>query len=265
MLFFCSSYILQHTHTTTAPATDRNGVILKEWIQLTPKEEYPFIRTVTSSFVIGHVAFTGNSIWGRQNESQSQTGVCIRIQRPVKREALWETEFKPGWVTDVYWHKWEVNWAKKGGLLTSSTFLIVCTVYNVISMTRMWVKITHGVSYGIHKDVFCLRAVRLLWVGGRWAAAYRVKGRTGFSVEAQLAESVAGQISWRSYCLAGVWHITTKGFGQTEDCTALINPPVWDDLQLCFSVARPVECKEQIRRYFPSGKKIKGILIWSTW
>lgn len=25
-------------------------------------------------------------------------------------------------------------------------------------------------------------------------------------------------------CLAGVWHITTKGFGQTGDCTALINP-----------------------------------------
>lgn len=33
-------------------------------------------------------------------------------------------------------------------------------------MTQMWVKITHGVSYGLHKDVFCLRAVRLLWVGG---------------------------------------------------------------------------------------------------
>lgn len=31
-------------------------------------------------------------------------------------------------------------------------------------------------------------------------------------------------------CLAGVWHITTKGFGQTSDCTALINPPIWVDL-----------------------------------
>lgn len=33
-------------------------------------------------------------------------------------------------------------------------------------------------------------------------------------------------------CLAGVWHITTKGFGQTGDCTVLIYPPIWLHLHL---------------------------------
>lgn len=66
-------------------------------------------------------------------------------------------------------------------------------------------------------------------------------------------------------CLAGVWHITTKGLRQTGDCTARINPPIWLDLHLFslslslalsppLSVAYPAECKAQIWRYGPSGR-----------
>lgn len=51
--------------------------------------------------------------------------------------------------------------------------------------------------------------------------------RTGCSVEAQLAESVAGQISWRILSSGGVAHHNKGLVGrQAGDCTqALINQP----------------------------------------
>lgn len=105
-------------------------------------------------------------------------------------------------------------------------------------MTQMWVKFTNGVSYVMRFPCCQARAWRGQKGGGRGrsgeeggggdlrAAACRSEGterRTGSSVEAQLAESVAGQISWRMLSSGGVAH-HTKGSGQTG--TALINPPI---------------------------------------
>lgn len=60
-------------------------------------------------------------------------------------------------------------------------------------------------------------------------------------------------------CLAGVWHIITKGYGQTGDCTVLINPPIWLDLYLP-PPSQPNGASQQpilrnaTRKYDPSGR-----------
>lgn len=85
---------------------------------------------------------------------------------------------------------------------------------------------------------FCFCSVKLMlvceewrtqwWEEGVWAAVYRA--------ERLLSRGSASRVCcWPdqlAVCLAGVWHITTKGFGQTGDCTVLIYPPIWAHLHL---------------------------------
>lgn len=94
--------------------------------------------------------------------------------------------------------------------------------------------------------------------GGGWAAVYRAEGK-----ERLLSR---GSASWvccwpdqLAVCLAGVWHITTKGFGQTAQ---LLSTPQFESICIFpppFSVAYPAECKAQIWRYGSFRKVICNI------
>lgn len=91
-------------------------------------------------------------------------------------------------------------------------------LWNVASMTQIWVRFTHGASYTCVACVLPGRCARAC-VGG-------VKGteeRTGSSVEALLAESVAGQISWRAVC-RGCGTLQQRAWGGQATARLLSTP-----------------------------------------
>lgn len=155
--------------------------------------------------------------------------------------------------------------------LCCATYLELCillTHVDKISRAQICVKCTWRLSYVIQKGLFCFWSVRhdvcvcvcvknggWWWEEGVWAAVY---------TEQELLSR--GSASWvccwpdqLAVCLVGVWHITTKGSGQTDDCTALINPPIWVPSTsffpiLCCSLSCGMQSANNGGSYGPSGR-----------
>lgn len=122
----------------------------------------------------------------------------------------------------------------------------------------------------------CVRAARSLWrgvvgVGGAAAAQseQNTQERTGSSVEALLAESVAGQISWRAVC-RGCGTLQQRAWGGWATAR-LLSTPQFQSIYVVFppiiSLLLPllsfsVQRRDQTRNYFPP--ESNRIVIWSA-
>lgn len=108
-----------------------------------------------------------------------------------------------------------------------------------------------SLSLVIHWAPFCLCSVCMMWKAlRRWEKA---SGSCSTQSRGKLLS--LGSTSWvccwpdqLAVCLAGVWHITTKGFGQTGDCTALIKPPQFESIYI-----------------FPPLSSLAVFLSWLSW
>lgn len=93
-------------------------------------------------------------------------------------------------------------------------------------MTQMWVRFTHGASYAcvcVLSGCCCCVGVEGVEKGVGRRLQPDTQGRTGSSVEALLAQSVAGQISWRAVC-RGCGTLQQRAWGGQATARLLSTP-----------------------------------------
>lgn len=145
----------------------------------------------------------GKYIWSYKDTKPDRGGECVLMQRQAGegRRIGTETECTPvkkdG--SHIFYDKWEVNCAKKGLNVkkVSHIFSIFVHIFLEFSFYMNPIydpEILCFVS-GLSGWCMCLRVKKGGCSSGK---SCRRSWRRGSLVEAQLAESVAGQISWQS-------------------------------------------------------------------